>query len=75
MIEGTGTRLDQAIIKVEVSSRWRYRGHRAKYGLEEVGKFKDLTRADALALMGPAEDRRPYVLEPRYIDEIEGEMP
>ena len=67
------TRLDQAIAKAEESSVWRYRGQ----AVEVEGHrqdFSGLSKEERLALMGPEEARRPYVLEPRYLHEIEIEM-
>ena len=70
------TRLDKAIARAEESSVWRYRGQAVEIEGHRQD-FSGLSREERLERMGPAdlEDRRPYILEPRYIDQIEEEMP
>ena len=68
------TRLDKAIARAEESSKWRYRGQAVEIEGHRQD-FSGLSREERQALMGPEEARRPTILEPRYIDEIEEEMP
>ena len=71
------TRLDKAIARAEESSVWRYRGQAVEIEARSGDRdFSGLSREERVERMGPAalEERRPYVLEPRYTSQIEDEL-